>query len=98
MDLTRAVGLEAGLHSLDEARRIVGEFLETWDSTRFEAFEMWDSGDDAMNRFTNYHRGRDGIEVQARGYWAWTIRDGVVARVCFCADKAQALEAVGLSE
>ena len=47
---------------------------------------------------TGYVRGRDGIEVQARGAWVWTFRDGSVARVTFYPERQDALEAAGLSE
>jgi ketosteroid isomerase-like protein len=48
--------------------------------------------------FTNYLRGRDGIEVQARAAFVWTIRDGAVAHLCFYQERHEALEAAGLSE
>ena len=47
---------------------------------------------------TLHAKGRDGIEVQARAAWVWTIRDGSVERVCFYQERQQALKAVGLSE
>ena len=48
--------------------------------------------------FTNVARGRDGIEVQARGIWVWTIRDGSIVRACLFQDRQEALEAAGVSE
>jgi ketosteroid isomerase-like protein len=48
--------------------------------------------------FTNHLRGRDGIEVQARAVFLWTIRDGAIARMCLYQERREALEAVGLSE
>jgi hypothetical protein len=48
--------------------------------------------------FTNMSRGRDGIEVQARGVWVWTIRDRSIVRVCLYQERKEALEAAGLSE
>jgi len=51
-----------------------------------------------MTPVTNLLRGRDGIEVQARGAWVWTFRDGSVARVTFYPERQDALEAAGLSE
>jgi ketosteroid isomerase-like protein len=42
--------------------------------------------------------GRDGIEVQARTAWIWTLRDGMIVRVCLFQDKQEALRAAGLSE
>jgi ketosteroid isomerase-like protein len=48
--------------------------------------------------FTNVAQGRDGIEVQARGIWVWTIRTGSIVRVCLYQDREEALEAAGLAE
>ena len=47
---------------------------------------------------TNYHRGRDGIEITARPSCVWTIRDGSIVRHCIYQEWQEALEAVGLSE
>jgi hypothetical protein len=43
-------------------------------------------------------RGRDGIEVQARGAWLCTIRDGLVARICLYQEVQAARAAAGLRE
>jgi ketosteroid isomerase-like protein len=43
-------------------------------------------------------RGRDGIEVQARGIWVWTFRDGACVRITLYQEREEALEAAGLSE
>jgi ketosteroid isomerase-like protein len=48
--------------------------------------------------FTNYLRGRDGIEVQARAAFLWTIHDGKVTRLRFYQERREALEAAGLRE
>ena len=44
-------------------------------------------------------RGRgSGVEVEATGAQVWTIRDGKFQRAKLYQSKAEALEAVGLSE
>jgi ketosteroid isomerase-like protein len=48
--------------------------------------------------FTNHLRGRDGIEVAARGILVWTIRDGAIVRVCLYQEREEALQAAGLRE
>jgi len=98
IDLTRAVGLDNGVYDLDEFRRLSEAFAESWDSVRYEADEYLDAGEHVVTPFTNHLRGRDGIDVQARGTWLWTIRDGVVVRVCLYQDVQEALEAAGLRE
>jgi ketosteroid isomerase-like protein len=47
---------------------------------------------------TEHFVGRDGIEVQARNIWTWTIRDGMIVRACLYQDKQEALEALALAE
>ena len=98
IDLTRAVGLDSGVYDLDEFRRLSEEFAKSWDSVRYEADEYLDAGEHVVTPFTNHLLGRDGIDVQARGIWLWTIRDGVVVRLCLYQVRQDALKAAGLSE
>ena len=46
-----------------------------------------------MTPFTNTLRGRDGIEVEAKGAWLWTIRDGTMAGLCLYQETEEALAA-----
>jgi ketosteroid isomerase-like protein len=98
IDLTRALGLDSGVYDLDEFRRLSEEFAKSWDSVRYEVDEYLDAGEHVVMPFTNHLVGRDGIDVQARGTWLWTIRDGVVVRLCLYQVRKDALEAAGLSE
>jgi ketosteroid isomerase-like protein len=98
-DFSRSVGLEAGVYKLDQMRTFFGRWVgEMWESSRFEADEFIEAGDLVMTPVTNLLRGRDGIEVQARGAWVWTFRDGSVARITFYPERQAALEAAGLRE
>ena len=98
-DFSRSVGLEAGVYKLDQMRTFFGRWVgEMWESSRFEADEFIEAGDLVMTPVTNLLRGRDGIEVQARGAWVWTFRDGSVARITFYRERQDALEAAGLQE
>ena len=98
VDLSRAVGLDRSVYGLDQFRRISEEFAKSWDSVRYEADEYLDAGEHVVTPFTNHLLGRDGIEVQARGTWLWTIREGVIVRLCLYQERQEALEAAGLSE
>ena len=98
-DFSRSVGLEAGVYKLDQMRTFFGRWVGgMWESSRFEAYEFIEAGDLVMTPVTNLLRGRDGIEVQARGAWVWTFRDGSVARITFYRERQDALEAAGLQE
>ena len=97
-DVSRAVGPWRGVYTLDEVPRLWEEFTGAWESFRYEADEFIASGKHVVTPFTNQMRGRDGIEVQARAVFLWTIHDGAIARLCLYQDQREALEASGLSE
>jgi ketosteroid isomerase-like protein len=98
LDLSRAVGPWRGVFGLDQARRIVGEFRETWESARMEPHEFIEAGDLVVVPLTQHLKGRGGIEVVVRGAFVWTIRNGAIERVTMYQERQDALEAVGLSE
>jgi ketosteroid isomerase-like protein len=97
-DFSRSVGPGRGVYSLDQMRGYFREFVESWESFRIEVDEFIEAGEHVATPNTLYVQGRDGIEVQARGAWVWTIRDRSMTRLCFYQERHEALEAVGLSE
>jgi ketosteroid isomerase-like protein len=97
-DQTRAVGMDRGMFNLEEFQSLLATFTDSWESFRIGVDELIDAGEDVVMPFTNVARGREGIEVQARGIWVWTIRDGSVVRACLFQERQEALEAAGLSE
>jgi ketosteroid isomerase-like protein len=97
-DLSRAVGPQHDVYRLDQMRRFWSEFAESWESVRIEPHEFIEAGEHVVVPLTMHTRGRDGIEVQARITWTWTILDGDLLRLCMYQDRQEALEAVGLSE
>jgi ketosteroid isomerase-like protein len=100
LDMSRAIGINVtrDVYDLDQFRRLLEEFVGSWDSFRLGADEFIDAGEHVVTPFTNRASGRDGIELQARGTWVWTIRDRVVVRACLYQERQEALQAVGLSE
>jgi ketosteroid isomerase-like protein len=97
-DLSRAVGIDRGVYTFSQTRRLMEEFAKAWESVQYGADEFIDAGEHVVTPFTNHLRGRDGIEVEARGIWVWTIRDGAIVRVCLYQEREEALEAAGLTE
>ena len=95
-DQTRAVGLDGGVFNLEQFQSLLATFTDSWESFTIGADELIDGGEDVVMPFTNVARGRDGIEVQARGVWVWTIRDGSIVRACLYQKLQEALEAAGL--
>jgi ketosteroid isomerase-like protein len=98
LDQSRAIGLTRGVFTAEQFRAIAEEFNSGWESVRYQADEFIEAGEHVVTPFTNRLLGRDGIELQARGVWVWTIRSGVVVRLCLYQERTEALEAVGLSE
>jgi ketosteroid isomerase-like protein len=98
--MSRAVGfnVDRDIYDIDQFRRLFDEYVGSWKDFQLGADEFIDAGDDVVVPFTNRVRGRDGIELQGRGSFVWTIRDGAVVRACLYQERAEALEAAGLSE
>ncbi len=96
-DMSRAIGIDRGIYSFNQARRLQEEFLAALEIVHVGA-EYIDAGEHVVITFTNRARGRDGVEVQARGTWLCTIRDGLIVRICLYQEVQEALEAAGLSE
>ena len=63
------------------AGNLLTTFTDSWESFTIGADELIDAGEHVVMPFTNVARGRDGIEVQARGIWVWTLRDGACVRI-----------------
>ncbi len=97
-DQTRAIGMDRGTFSAAQWRRLAEEFFAGWDSLIYKPDEFIEAGEHVVTPFTNHLRGRDGIEVKARGVWVWTCSDGFVTRITLYQERQEALEAVGLSE
>ena len=97
-DMSRAIGININkdVYDLDQFRRLLDEFSGTWGSFRLGVDQYIDAGEHVVTPFTNRLSGRDGIELQARGTWVWTIRDGTIVRACLYQEFEEALEAAGL--
>ena len=98
LDWSRTIGPVPGVYRGEEAQRVLIDFLESWQSVRVEPHEFIEEGEHVVVPTTEHFVGRDGIGVQARNTWTWTIRDGKIVRTCLYQDKKEALKAVGLQE
>jgi len=99
LDWSRTRGPEVpGVYRGEEAQRVLIDFVESWQSVRTEPHEFIEVGEHVIAPTTEHYVGRDGIKVQARNTWTWTIRDGMIVRTCLYQDKQEALKAVGLEE
>ena len=98
IDLSRAVGLDRGVYTVPEFRRVTEEFGAIWESVRYEVDEIIEGGNYVVTPFRNQLVGRDGIAIEARGIWLWEFRDTTIVRLCLYQEPQEALEAAGLSE
>jgi ketosteroid isomerase-like protein len=81
----------------------VGELLRTWagtfDDWGYEAEEIIDAGDSVFVCLRQWGRGKgSGVPVEYGFFGVWTFRDGKVIRYTGFNERAEALEAAGLSE
>jgi len=98
LDMSRAVGPLTGVLSLDQLRRGNEDFAPYWESVRIEPHEFIEAGDLVVVPWTMHVKGRGGIEAAARVAFVWEVRDGAIQRGSMYQERAEALEAVGLSE
>jgi ketosteroid isomerase-like protein len=84
---------------IEGLRAVFLEWLEPWESYRTQIEEAVDLGDRVVVLVRDFaRRAQDTNEVSLRSAAIWTVRDGRVRRIEFCADRATALKAVGLEE
>jgi ketosteroid isomerase-like protein len=98
LDFSRSDGPWRGVFGLDQARRLLEEFREDWESDWLEPHEFIEAGDLVVVPGTQHVKGRGGIEVAARGSYVWTIRNGAIERMVMYQSRQEALEDLGLSE
>jgi ketosteroid isomerase-like protein len=73
-------------------------WLEVWGSIEFEV-ELTDAGDRVFAEVKQRMRGKgSGVEVPLTAWQVITLRDGQISSQAFFLDKAEALEAAGMSE
>jgi ketosteroid isomerase-like protein len=95
-DFSRSVGPQSGVFRRDQLPGLFREFDEAWTSVRREADEFIEAGEQVVTPLTSHHRGRDGIELQARIAIVWTFRDGFLTHLTFYQERDEALEVAGL--
>jgi ketosteroid isomerase-like protein len=104
MDTTRAPapGLAHIYRGPDEVARFWLDWVEAWGTLgRFADPEVIDAGDQVFHWITRHKlRGKgSGVEVSMPEYgWVVTVREGKIMRATLYMDRAEALEAAGLSE
>ena len=86
-------------HGHDGVRQFWNEINEAWETQTIEPQEMIEAPDGRVLAVERWQvRGRDGITLDYEVIDIYAFRDGLIVRVDGFTDKAEALEAVGLSE
>jgi ketosteroid isomerase-like protein len=101
VELHPAVGGEMDVRRRYRGRNEVRQFMDTWEGfeVTIEPEEIIEAPGDRILVVERWHfRGRQGIEVDIEVTEIWTFRDGLIARIHGCRDRAEALEAAGLRE
>jgi ketosteroid isomerase-like protein len=74
------------------------EFWSTFEDVQIETYGWTESGSEVVCSNTAHIRGREGIEVVARSAFVFTVENGQITRLRMFQERAEALEAAGLSE
>ncbi len=89
----------AGTYSgLDAFREVVTSYTEAFGVMRLEVEEVFDADERVVVFFRWWVRGQSGVEAQMDQAGIFTLSEGKVVRWQVVFDRAEALEAVGLSE
>jgi ketosteroid isomerase-like protein len=77
----------------------LSDFGEAWDSYEMAVERLIDAGDRVVSLFRISAVGAgSGVSVERGDAMVWTFRDGMLARLDYFNDQAEALEAAGLTE
>jgi ketosteroid isomerase-like protein len=83
----------------EAVERQMRDFLAQWSEFRVEAQEFVEVGEAVLVTERQYGKGRSSdIQVEMTFYTAWTFRDGLVVRVRWESDRAEALKAARPAE
>jgi ketosteroid isomerase-like protein len=83
-------------HGFDDAMRFYEGYFEAFDTTVIVADRYIEAGESVVVPNVAHQRGRDGIEVSARGTFVFTLRNNKITRICLYQETAEALKAAGL--
>jgi ketosteroid isomerase-like protein len=97
-DWSRSLGPEEGIaYGPQGLRRFMTRHWEMWESIEMVPEKIIEAGENFVVFVRVRLRGRDGIEVEARGPHVATIRDGRLVRYQLFQEREEALAAVGLA-
>jgi ketosteroid isomerase-like protein len=90
---------EASAQGHDAVRASLARWKDTWDEYEVTHEEFLDAGDCVVVTLHLRGRGRgSGVDIDARLFDVYTIRDGEIVRMDEFTERSAALEAAGLRE
>jgi ketosteroid isomerase-like protein len=99
IDWTRARALFRGVYrGREQQKAFWDEFWSTFEDSQLEIHSLTEAGSELVVWNTAHMWGRDGIEVTARSALVFTVEDGEITCLRLFQERAEALEAAGLSE
>jgi ketosteroid isomerase-like protein len=99
IDWSRAEGPFKGVYrGLPEFVAFWDVFWSTFEDVQVETHGFTEAGSEVVYSNTAHIRGREGIEVRARSTFVCTVENGKVTRLRMFQERAEALEAIGLSK
>jgi ketosteroid isomerase-like protein len=99
IDWSRSRGPQKGVyHGHREFVAFWNMFWETFEDVQVELHGFTEVGSEVVVPNTAHVRGRDGIKVIARSTFVWTVENGQITRFRLFQERAEALEAAGLTE
>jgi ketosteroid isomerase-like protein len=100
VDFTKSIGPESGVYPGPEGiKRLLDLYWGAFDDISVGVEDFVDGTDEVVALVVARGRGRgSGVSVEARGPHLWSFRGGKPIRFTLYQEKAEALEAAGLSE
>ena len=100
IDWTRARGPLKGVYrGPGEIETLWNEFFFMFEEAQIETTHGFtDAGSEVVVSNTSHFRGRQGVEVSASSTWVFTVENGKITRLRLFQERAEALEAAGISE
>jgi ketosteroid isomerase-like protein len=99
IDWSRARALYRGVYrGREQQKAFWDEFWSTFEDSQLEIHNLTEAGSEVVVWNTAHMWGRDGIEVTAKSALVFTVENGGITRLQLFQQRAEALEAVGLSE
>lgn len=99
IDWSRSRGPLKGVYRRQgEHEAFWGEFWSTFEDIQLETHGLTEAGSEVLFSNTGHMRGRERILVSARSTFVFTFEKGQITRLRLFQERAEALEAAGLSE